>query len=116
LECSRRLKTLVRHVNEQHGLSPEQYRAKWELPADAPMNTEAHAAVLVEKARNRGLRRSSESRSATALGKKHSPDHKAKIAAALRGRKIPPEAIARSVAARAANRLAKLAAEQPAAA
>lgn len=117
LECGHnKLKTLVRHLREQHNLSPEQYRAKWELPAHAPMNTLDHARVLSEKAANRGRRRSSESRSETARGKKHSPEAVAKRSAALRGRRRTPKSIAKGVAARVANRLAKLAAaEQPAA-
>ena len=60
LDCGRQFKTLVRHLREEHSLTPEGYRAKWGLPADAPMNTPDHARVLSEKAANRGRRRSSE--------------------------------------------------------
>ena len=117
LECGRRLKTLVRHLNEQHSLTPEGYRAKWGLPPDAPMNTEAHAAVLSEKAANRGRRRSSKSRAATACGKPQSPETRAKHGDALRGRKLSLEALAKRSATWAAKRIAKLAAaEQPGAA
>ena len=74
------LETLVRACAAA-SLTPDGYRAKFGLPADAPMNTEAHAAVLSEKAANRGRRRSSKSRSATARGKPQSPEKLAPSAA-----------------------------------
>jgi predicted transcriptional regulator len=37
LESGRRLKTLKRYLKSKYGLTPEQYRAKWGLPADYPM-------------------------------------------------------------------------------
>lgn len=37
LESGRRLKTLKRYLMATHGLTPEQYRAKWGLPEDYPM-------------------------------------------------------------------------------
>lgn len=37
LESGRRLKTLKRYLMAAYGLTPEQYRAKWGLPADYPM-------------------------------------------------------------------------------
>jgi ParB-like chromosome segregation protein Spo0J len=118
LECGRRhFNTLVRHLNEHHSLTPEGYRAKWRLPADAPMNTPDHARVLSEKGAKRGQKLSSEKRSAAHRGKTQSPETRAKHGAALRGRKIPSEVLAKREATRLANRLAKrAAAEQSAAA
>ena len=37
LECGAVQKALKRHLGTSHGLTPEQYRAKWKLPADYPM-------------------------------------------------------------------------------
>lgn len=37
LECGKRFKSLKRHLMSNHNLSPEEYRAKWELPATYPM-------------------------------------------------------------------------------
>ncbi len=37
LEDGKRLKTLKRHLHKTYGLTPEQYRKKWNLPADYPM-------------------------------------------------------------------------------
>nr|WP_294502177.1 MucR family transcriptional regulator [uncultured Rhodopila sp.] len=39
LEDGRHLKMLKRHLRDQFGMSPEQYRAKWNLPNDYPMTT-----------------------------------------------------------------------------
>jgi predicted transcriptional regulator len=30
-------RTLARHLNKTHGMTPEQYRAKWGLPDSYPM-------------------------------------------------------------------------------
>ncbi len=37
LEDGKKMKMLKRHLATDHGMSPEQYRAKWKLPADYPM-------------------------------------------------------------------------------
>ena len=37
LEDGRKLKSLKRHLSTKYGMTPEQYRAKWGLPADYPM-------------------------------------------------------------------------------
>ncbi len=37
LECGARLKTLKRHLGSEHGLTAQEYRARWNLPADYPM-------------------------------------------------------------------------------
>jgi predicted transcriptional regulator len=37
LEDGKSFKTLARHLNETHGMTPEQYRTKWDLPANYPM-------------------------------------------------------------------------------
>ena len=37
LEDGRKLKMLKRHLRTEYGMTPEQYRQKWGLPADYPM-------------------------------------------------------------------------------
>lgn len=45
LEDGRRLKSLKRYLFVQFGLTPEQYRRKWGLPADYPMVAPNYAKV-----------------------------------------------------------------------
>jgi predicted transcriptional regulator len=52
LEDGRRLKSLKRHLWSSFGLTPDEYRAKWGLPAHYPMvspNYAAHRSVLAKK-------------------------------------------------------------------
>jgi predicted transcriptional regulator len=37
LECGARMKMLKRHLTSDHGLSPIEYRLRWNLPHDYPM-------------------------------------------------------------------------------
>ncbi|TJW83544.1 MAG: transcriptional regulator [Mesorhizobium sp.] len=37
LEDGKRFKSLKRHIKAQYGLTPDQYRAKWNLPSNYPM-------------------------------------------------------------------------------
>jgi predicted transcriptional regulator len=43
LEDGKKLKMLKRHLHTAYGLTPEQYRAKWNLPANYPMVAPAYA-------------------------------------------------------------------------
>ena len=43
LECGLQFKSLKRHLLTCHNLTPEQYRAKWDLPANYPMVAPAYA-------------------------------------------------------------------------
>lgn len=43
LECGQKFKSLKRHLMTCHGLTPEAYRAKWDLPASYPMVAPAYA-------------------------------------------------------------------------
>ena len=49
LEDGRKLKMLKRHLRSTYGMTPDEYRAKWNLPADYPMVAPAYA----EKRRRR---------------------------------------------------------------
>lgn len=55
LEDGRKLRMLKRYLMAQFGMTPEQYRAKWGLPADYPMVAPAVAKQRSEAARSVGL-------------------------------------------------------------
>ncbi|WP_237476599.1 MucR family transcriptional regulator [Lichenibacterium dinghuense] len=57
LEDGRKFKSLKRHLQSAYGMSPEQYRAKWNLPRDYPMVAPAYANKRSELARRIGLGR-----------------------------------------------------------
>lgn len=52
LEDGKRFKSLKRHLRTQYGMTPEQYREKWNLAADYPMvapNYAKERSVLAKK-------------------------------------------------------------------
>lgn len=55
LEDGRKLKMLKRYLRAQYGLTPEAYRAKWNLPADYPMTAPNYAARRSAFAKQIGL-------------------------------------------------------------
>src|SRR5215208_5853416 len=55
LDDGRQFKSLKRHLRTVYGLTPEQYRAKWGLPADYPMTAPNYAAARSELAKQFGL-------------------------------------------------------------
>jgi len=55
LECGEKLKMLKRHLRTDHGLTPDEYRAKWRLPADYPMVAPNYATHRSRIARSAGL-------------------------------------------------------------
>lgn len=55
LEDGRKFKSLKRHLNTHYGLSPQQYREKWNLPADYPMVAPNYAAARSKLAKEMGL-------------------------------------------------------------
>jgi predicted transcriptional regulator len=57
LEDGRKLKTLKRHLRSTYGLSPEQYREKWNLPPDYPMVAPNYAEHRSKLAKQLGLGR-----------------------------------------------------------
>lgn len=60
LEDGKKLKMLKRHLRTTYDLTPEQYRAKWGLPADYPMVAPSYAARRSEFAKRIGLGRKAE--------------------------------------------------------
>jgi len=61
LECGRRGHMLRRHIQDRHGLSAEQYRAKWKLSADhaltAPAYSERRSVLAKQFGLGRGAKR-----------------------------------------------------------
>jgi predicted transcriptional regulator len=57
LEDGKKLKMLKRYIRGKYKLSPDEYRAKWGLPADYPMVAPNYAALRSQFAKDNGLGR-----------------------------------------------------------
>ncbi len=57
LEDGKKLKMLKRHLMTHYNMTPEEYRARWNLPADYPMVAPNYAATRRELAKKIGLGR-----------------------------------------------------------
>ena len=63
LDCGMELKMLKRHLMTHHGMSPEDYRVRWNLPNDYPLvapnyaNTRRELAVKIGLGRKPGAKR-----------------------------------------------------------
>jgi predicted transcriptional regulator len=57
LEDGEKFKSLKRHLNSDHDLSPEEYRAKWSLPRDYPMVAPNYSTARSALAKSMGLGR-----------------------------------------------------------
>ena len=57
MECGRKQKTLKRHLQSAHGMSPDQYRTDYGLPRDYPMVAPNYSQRRGELARASGLGR-----------------------------------------------------------
>lgn len=55
LEDGQKFKSLKRHLMTHYNLSPDQYREKWDLPADYPMVAPAYAEARSRLAKQMGL-------------------------------------------------------------
>ena len=55
LDDGRRLKTLKRYLRRKYSLTPEQYRARWDLPDDYPMVAPGYAELRSTLARRKPL-------------------------------------------------------------
>jgi len=55
LEDGKKLKMLKRHLNTAYGMSPDEYRARWGLPADYPMVAPNYAKRRSALAKDIGL-------------------------------------------------------------
>ncbi len=57
LECGKKMKMLKRHLATDHGMTTEDYRARWGLNADYPMVAPNYAKTRRELAKKIGLGR-----------------------------------------------------------
>jgi len=57
LEDGQKFKSLKRHIGNKYGLTPQEYRKKWGLPADYPMVAPNYAEARSELAKSIGLGR-----------------------------------------------------------
>jgi predicted transcriptional regulator len=55
LDDGKKFKSLKRHLRTTYGMTPEQYRAKWNLPHDYPMVAPSYAKARSELAKTMGL-------------------------------------------------------------
>jgi predicted transcriptional regulator len=60
LEDGKKLKMLKRHLRTTYNMTPEEYRTKWNLPANYPMVAPNYARQRSEFAKRTGLRRKTE--------------------------------------------------------
>ena len=57
LDCGKKMKMLKRHLSTEHGMSPDEYRARWELAADYPLVAPNYAETRRDLAKKIGLGR-----------------------------------------------------------
>lgn len=55
IECGFKSKMLKRHLTTAHGLTPEEYRARWKLASDYPMTSKNYSVRRSELAKSAGL-------------------------------------------------------------
>ena len=82
LEDGKKLKMLKRHLMTHYNMTPEQYRTRWNLPADYPMVAPAYADIRRALAKKIGL------------GRKPGATKAAKAAPAKRARKASAQVTA----------------------
>ena len=57
LEDGKKMKMLKRHLQTEHGMAPDEYRARWNLPGDYPMVAPEYAETRRDLAKKIGLGR-----------------------------------------------------------
>ncbi len=57
LDCGKKMKMLKRHLMTDHGMTPDEYRERWNLPADYPMVAPDYAETRRVLAKKIGLGR-----------------------------------------------------------
>ena len=70
LEDGKKLKSLKRHLATDHGLTPDEYRAKWGLAPDYPMVAPSYSATRSALAKSSGLGRKPAAQSAKVAKRK----------------------------------------------
>jgi predicted transcriptional regulator len=57
LDCGKKMKMLKRHLSTEHGMTPDEYRARWNLGADYPLVAPTYAETRRDLAKKIGLGR-----------------------------------------------------------
>lgn len=57
LDCGKKMKMLKRHLSTEHGLTPDEYRARWNLGPDYPLVAPNYADTRRDLAKKIGLGR-----------------------------------------------------------
>jgi len=57
LDCGKKMKMLKRHLNTEHGMTPDEYRARWDLGPEYPLVAPNYAATRRDLAKKIGLGR-----------------------------------------------------------
>jgi predicted transcriptional regulator len=57
LDCGKKMKMLKRHLSTEHNMTPDEYRARWELNGDYPLVAPAYAETRRDLAKQIGLGR-----------------------------------------------------------
>ncbi|MGV8995905.1 MAG: MucR family transcriptional regulator [Parvibaculaceae bacterium] len=70
LEDGKKLKMLKRYLRSQYGMSPEDYRARWNLPSDYPMVAPNYATQRSRLAKQIGLGKAAATGNARPVRKK----------------------------------------------
>lgn len=55
LDCGKKMKMLKRHLSTEHGMTPDEYRARWDLGADYPLVAPNYAETRRKLAKQIGL-------------------------------------------------------------
>ena len=89
MECGRKQKTLKRHLENAHGMSPDQYRADYGLPRDYPMVAPEYSKKRSQMAHAIGLGRKSQDEGAEGSSRGRAKTGRRAPAATARKRKAP---------------------------
>ncbi len=57
LDCGKKMKMLKRHLSTEHNMTPDEYRARWDLNSDYPVVAPAYAETRRDLAKQIGLGR-----------------------------------------------------------
>lgn len=57
LDCGKKMKMLKRHLSTEHDMTPDEYKARWDLPSDYPLVAPNYAATRRDLAKKIGLGR-----------------------------------------------------------
>ncbi|WP_457938380.1 MucR family transcriptional regulator [Mesorhizobium sp. 10J20-29] len=77
LEDGKKFKSLKRHLQTKYGLTPAEYREKWNLPSDYPMVAPNYSQERSQLAKNLGLGRKPQPKAKTTQPKAKSARKKA---------------------------------------